>query len=1239
MKSFATYFLPTAALVILVTLGVGLALNRAELDKLKVHESSYLKSGTNILLSALDTPLNHLRGLVKEAAIQQALQAPLPAARSLMEEHLQTLVTRNPLYDQARWLSAAGMELARVNRTAEDAVIVPTADLQDKSARYYYQAAIRLAPGQLYVSPLDLNIERDLVEVPYKPMIRVAIRLPVVAGRDQGLLLINYLAQSLLDQLRRLAPPGHEGHPMLLNPQGYWLLAPDPADAWGFMFGRDLSLGQRHPLEWARIGADAEGQLQTASGLWHWTTIDLTRHQPGIIQASEVWKLVTWVSAAELWQLQWDHWRSLALVAASALLLLALAVYFYRKLLREKEQSESALARVRARQAAEEDQRRTEQRWKLALDGAGHGIWDWRLATDTVDFSPGWKTMLGYADEEIGHDLTEWSSRVHPDDLPRVLAAVQAHLAGATASYESVHRVRCKDGHWLWVLDRGRVLERDASAQPVRMVGTHTDISTQRETEARLLRSEEHLRLATEGADLGVWYWDMATQTLNWSERSKVHLGLPPGEEPNFDNFYRAMHPDDRPRVEALIAQAVAERSEYAAEYRVRWTDGSEHWISAPGRVYTHPDGSLRGMGGITQDITARRLAEAEVCAINASLEERVAERTAELVTAQSDLQSALSRVEQSEARLRTMFAEAPLGIALVDSLTGRIYELNDRFAAITGRSREEMMASDWMRITHPDDLEADLDNMARLNAGEIPGFQMNKRFLRPDGSVVWISMTIAPVTLKPGESRRHLAMIDDITERVRLETELRVAKDAAEAATLAKSEFLAHMSHEIRTPMNAVLGLAQLLGRERLSDHQAVMVARILGAGQSLLGIINDILDFSKIEAGQLRLEVRPFDLGTLTLKLAGLLGPTAQAKGLALRVSPAPNGLGPLQGDALRLEQVLVNLLGNAIKFTTSGEVSLTVTALDPTPPGIAEPAVTTLDSAPIDTASPTGTAKPAGRRLRFEVRDTGIGMSPAALAGLFQPFTQADAGITRRFGGTGLGLSISQRLVEMMGGRIQVTSTEGQGSTFAFELTFAPAAPLEAATPNALAALAAPASDPAAGPRLTGLHLLAVDDSPMNRDLVERALTLEGAQVVLAADGQQAVQLLQAPSQAYDAVLMDVQMPVMDGRTATRLIRDRLGLKELPVIALTAGVLAGEQRAIRDAGANEVLAKPLDLEQLVATLLRLIPAPARQAAVARAVPLGQQSAQGQERRDDFPPIAGVIPHANPRFTAPYW
>ena len=373
-------------------------------------------------------------------------------------------------------------------------------------------------------------------------------------------------------------------------------------------------------------------------------------------------------------------------------------------------------------------------------------------------------------------------------------------------------------------------------------------------------------------------------------------------------------------------------------------------------------------------------------------------------------------------------------------------------------------------------------------------------------------------------------------------------------AASNAKSEFLANMSHEIRTPLNGILGLAQLLERETLAPDQSAMVRRIRQAGQTLLGIVNDVLDFSKIEAGRIRLELRPFDLAAILAQTDSLLGSAARDKGLELHIVAPARFEGLLIGDALRLEQVLMNLVGNAIKFTEQGNIQLLVEILE---------------------------LSPSNARLRFNVRDTGIGIAHEQIASLFEPFTQANSAITRRFGGTGLGLSISKSLVELIGGSIGVESTPGVGSTFWFEAPFGrsskePAAP-------------APPSPPVVEKRLAGLRCLVVDDSRMNREVVERMLTREGARVTLAGDGQQALQYLRAQNQAFDTVLMDIQMPVMDGLTATRAIRNELGLWRLPVIALSAGVLNEQQKRVHEAGADDFLSKPVDLEELVSAVVR--------------------------------------------------
>ena len=476
----------------------------------------------------------------------------------------------------------------------------------------------------------------------------------------------------------------------------------------------------------------------------------------------------------------------------------------------------------------------------------------------------------------------------------------------------------------------------------------------------------------------------------------------------------------------------------------------------------------------------------------------------------------------------------------------------------------------------------------------------MDKRYFRPDGTVVWVHLTVAPLILRAAGPRCHLGLVEDITDRKRLELEAQQARAAAEAANRAKSDFLAHMSHEIRTPLNGVLGLAQVLNREPLAANQRDMVTRIQTAGQSLLAIINDILELSKIEAGQLRLEPHPIALETLLQRLDTLMAPAAQAKGLRLTINGPAKPLGLLMGDARRLEQVLLNLIGNAVKFTEQGQVTLSVRTLE---------------------------TDPAAVRLRFAVRDTGIGIAANALHRLFTPFTQAEEGIARRFGGTGLGLSISKHLLELMGGEIGVASQVGQGSTFWFELSFEWARETETEPTSA----APDHTAPPAGRRLAGAHILIVDDSAMNLDLVERALALDGATAALATDGQQAIQLLRAGPAAFDAVLMDMRMPVMDGLTATRLIREGLGLVGLPVIALTAGVLATEQEAARAAGVNDILAKPLDLEQMAVLLLKWIKPRVSATDAVTPAPPGEptpavQVDTGQDAAGEFPAIAGI-------------
>ena len=407
-----------------------------------------------------------------------------------------------------------------------------------------------------------------------------------------------------------------------------------------------------------------------------------------------------------------------------------------------------------------------------------------------------------------------------------------------------------------------------------------------------------------------------------------------------------------------------------------------------------------------------------------------------------------------------------------------------------------------------------------------------------------------------------------DIVQRRRTEIALAEAKAAADAASQAKSAFLANMSHEIRTPLNAVLGFSHLLRREPLSTRQLDHLGKIADASQHLLQVINDILDFSKIEARKVELDPTDFALQPCLQRVVAMVADRAAANQvqLAWRVDPAsPQGV---RGDRMRLEQILLNLLSNAVKFTPGGQVQLLVRPLAP-------------------------------GWLRFDLEDTGIGIDQAQLPLLFRPFQQADASTTRRFGGTGLGLAICHRLTLLMGGRIGVSSRLGQGSRFWLELPLPTAgvADMPAAAPPPVPDL------PAAGTHLPllGLQVLLAEDNPVNQEVALELLSAQGAQVAVADDGEAAVQ--RARETRYDVVLMDVQMPRLDGLRAAAAIRQLPGWRHVPIIAMTASAFPEDRAGCLAAGMDDVLVKPVEPEALTRSLLHWC-APALPAAAAARV-----------------------------------
>lgn len=592
-------------------------------------------------------------------------------------------------------------------------------------------------------------------------------------------------------------------------------------------------------------------------------------------------------------------------------------------------------------------------------------------------------------------------------------------------------------------------------------------------------------------------------------------------------------HPDDTPRVLASIAASARDLSLWECEYRVRFDDGTEQWLHGRAMPERQADGSTLWHGFITT------------------------------IDARKRFEHALQRSEQS---FRHFFEAGLVGMTIAEP--GRRWQsVNARMGEMLGYTPDEIAALTWAQLTHPDDLPADEAAYARMAAGEIDGYEMDKRYLHKDGSTLACRLAVRCERGADGGLERVFAIVEDISDRRRAEQalalqrdaleeqvaartrELVAARDAAQQASRAKTEFLSSMSHELRTPLNAILGFTQLMELDRdLGARSRGHLREVLRAGRHLLRLINEVLDLAQVESGRLALSPEALSLAELVQDALALSEPLAQPRDVGLH-SQVPANL-VVRADRMRLKQVLLNLLSNAIKYNRQG-------------------------------GSVQVMAAPSGpETLRLVVQDTGPGVPADRIGQLFQPFSRLGAELGS-VEGTGIGLALSRRLVELMDGRIGVDSPPGEGASFWVDL---PRASL-ADPPPPQAQVAA-----ADGTALPQALVLYVEDNPANLALVEQILARhDGVQLISADNGQQGLALARAQRPAL--VLLDIHLPGMDGCELLARLRADERTRDTPVVALTAQAMPRDARRAIEAGFNEYIAKPIDVPMFDTVLRQLL------------------------------------------------
>jgi len=807
------------------------------------------------------------------------------------------------------------------------------------------------------------------------------------------------------------------------------------------------------------------------------------------------------------------------------------------------------------------------QKYVFAIEANGASYWEYDITHQHFTFSTQLNKILGYAMDDT---IINWSYLIHPDDLQEHEAFLAKVDRGEIENYSREFRVQKADGGYIWLRERGAVFEYDQDGKALVIVGTHADMTNAKMIYESKDEYKELYEVAFEKSPYAVLLMDLESHELvDANAKALEMLGLQVKDEiPKHPcDISTQFQPDGSPSEEKIkeIIETAIDKEHSIFEWTIKDQQGRAFWIEVTISLVV-----LNGkkvLYSTWKDINARKRAEEQLKNQNLFLGKQIIDQRDDYI-------------KSSESRFQQLLEHSEYWVWEIDKY-GYFTYVNPRVETLLGYKPEELLGKTLFDLMPRLEVKRIKPLYKEILKGKDKIVDLFNIKYHQDGHAIYLLTNASPFFNEQGDILGYRGLDKDISKDIESEQKLKkqkilleqrekelslanqtlmdrskeliAAKEKAEEAVKVKAKFLANMSHDIRTPMNGILGMTQLALDTALNEKQSNYLQKIEISAKALLEIINDILDLSKIEAGKLSIEKSDFNLRETIEQVVNTIEIQAKSKGLKIKLHYGEGVEQNYFGDALRLSQILTNLMGNAVKFTHQGEIGLTI-------------------------------EKGSNDRLGFEVCDTGIGLTPEQQANIFQSFSQADSSTTREYGGTGLGLAISKQLVEMMNGQIECKSNVNEGSRFRFEIELPKGKAVASKVDNKKLIQNLKQEIKT----LQGNKILLVEDNAINQEIVVGFLEGSGIVIDRANNGQEALEHYE--SNTYALILMDMQMPVMDGIEATKAIR-KLDTTT-PIIALTANAMKADIATTQAAGMNEHLQKPINLERLYSTLLKYLP-----------------------------------------------